>query len=221
MSTWSFAHAIVLLVGLATSLVSANPWWYVAAGSVSFCYAIATRYGQWTPRGGFGQGNSITASRLVGVIALGLFYPTMDWLFVAGCIIILFMDALDGFAARTFDEESEFGEFFDKELDAFFLLLLCILAYLHRSVGFWILFPGLLRPLFVIIMTSFFQQVEKEYRSGFARVVYIVMMAAMLAIFILPARFHIPLAAGATIALSISFAHYFSWLWSHIKELPN
>lgn len=220
MSSWSFGHAILLLAGVAASLVTSEAWWYVATGSISFCYAIATRVSQWTPAGDFGQGNSITASRLVGIIALGVFYPTNHLLFVAGCIVILLMDALDGFAARTFGEASEFGEFFDKETDAFFLLLLCLLACLHLSLGYWLLLPGLLRPIFVIVMTVFFKQIEKEYRSRFARVIYIIMVSALLAIFILPASIHIPFAASATIALCLSFAHYFHWLWTQRTGSP-
>ena len=220
MSQWSLGNAFVLLAGLTVSLVMNEAWWYIAAGAISFCYVISTRVALWTPAGDFGQGNSITASRLIGIIALGVYYPTNNLLFVAGCIIILIMDALDGLAARTYNEASEFGEFFDKETDAFFLLLLCLLACLHLSIGYWLLLPGLLRPLFVIVMALFFEHVEKEYRSRFARVIYVVMISALLALFILPASIHIPFAASATVALCLSFAHYFHWLWAQRKGSP-
>ena len=109
---------------------------------------------------------------------------------------------------------TEFGEYFDKETDAFFLLTLCVLAYWQGKLGAWILIPGLLRYIFVIVMAAAQPEEGKEYRSQWARIIFVVMIGSLLSAFVTPIWLYTPAITIATTALILSFAHYFKWIWT-------
>ncbi|MFK7848647.1 MAG: CDP-alcohol phosphatidyltransferase family protein [Rhodothermales bacterium] len=188
----------------------------VFAGLASFGFFILKGKALWTPHGGFGSANPITLARLLLTCSL-LFVgtgPYSGWIVFVVALIVLITDGFDGWMARRKSEASEFGEYFDKEADAFFLLILCFLAFFQGRVGPWIVIPGLLRYAFVVVMVLMKPELDKEYRSRWARVIYVTMIIALLAVFITPAWFFSPLLAVGTTGLFLSFAHYFRWMFS-------
>ena len=56
-------------------------------------------------------------------------------------------DFFDGFLSRK-DGGTSFGARWDLEIDAFFILLLSVSAYLYGGVGGWVVIAGLLRYVF-------------------------------------------------------------------------
>ena len=119
---------------------------------------------------------------------------------------LLAADGLDGWLARRNHQDSEFGEYFDKETDAFFLLLLCILAVVYERLGPWILIIGLLRYVFVITVHALRPLVRKEQKTGRARIIYMLTMVSLLAVFLPYSKFCKPLAAALAAGLTLSFA---------------
>lgn len=198
-------------------------WPLFAAGVVSFGAFIALGRPFSISKLDFGLANTITLSRLLLTLALffvGLASGSGIAIFVIA-LLVLIADGFDGWAARKRNESSEFGEYFDKETDAFFMLVLCLLAYFQQKAGAWIILPGLLRYLFVVVLVWLKPEIKKEYRSRWARVIYVTMVIALLGVFITPAWFYNPLLAAGTTGIFLSFAHYFRWLFSASnKDLP-
>ncbi len=189
-------------------------WPLALTGFLSFAILIAGQRKRWTPTGAWGMANNVTLARF-GLIMSIFMIEAIPWghiyVLVAG-ITVLVADGWDGWLARKRNEASEFGEYFDKESDAFFVLALCLLAYTQALAGAWILIPGLLRYLFVLTMSFLKPSLGKEYRSRWARIIYVCMVSALMGMFILPDYLYSPLIIIATIALLLSFAHYFKWL---------
>ena len=162
--------------------------------------------------------NLVTLSRLaLTLLLLGTATVSGNDLFTDIFIVlislyVLIADGIDGWLARKRNEETEFGEYLDKEIDAFFLLALCITAYWQDKVGLWIILPGLLRYLFVVVLKFAAPPASKEYRSRSARVIYVVMVCTLISVFVLPSWIYGPALIFSTIALIWSFARYFRWL---------
>jgi phosphatidylglycerophosphate synthase len=155
------------------------------AGALCFAALIAAARGRWTPPGRFGAANGVTAARLLGVLALAVL-PLSDPAVAVVGLLALLADGLDGRLARRRGLTSEFGAYFDKETDAFFLFTLCVLAVTHNLLGGWVLLLGLLRYVFVLVLYALQPGVEKEYRSAMARYVFVGVMLALFSVFLAP-----------------------------------
>lgn len=104
----------------------------------------------------FGPADRVTLSRAVLVLFLAsvTFQPGwlqhMAWPYALLCLAALLMDGLDGYVARRTGTASAFGARFDMELDAFFILMLCLAVMLLGKAGPWVLLIGLMRYGFVM-----------------------------------------------------------------------
>ena len=213
---WSFFYSIACLGGTALSLITQSRGPLVVAGMGAFG-SLLYMYGagDFTNRL-FKGANLLTLSRLLLTLSLfaTAFLPDPGWLILGISLIILIADGFDGWLARKRNEASEFGEYFDKETDAFFLLTLCLIAYWQDRVGLWIMLPGVLRYIFVIALKFIKPDTGKEYRSKWARIIYVVMISSLLGVFVLPSSIYGPAITISTAAIVLSFAHYFRWLLS-------
>lgn len=206
LKTWTESHALAIGLSLAGVLLGLPIGLFVAVASLTFCVLMLRFRMSWTPMGPFGAANTITALRLLGVF--GLFWiPAAKPAWVGSFAILLFAaDALDGRVARKWALCSEFGEFFDKEVDAFFLLSLCLLLYSSGRFGIWILIPGILRYGFVAVLRFARPLENKEARSKLGLWSYFFMMLALITAFLLPNWISNPLTFLATLTLCVSFA---------------
>ncbi|RJP78823.1 MAG: CDP-alcohol phosphatidyltransferase [Candidatus Zixiibacteriota bacterium] len=212
---WSAVHATLLLAAAGLGLGLGRPWLIVPAAGLSFAALILAGRGRWTPRGTFGRANSVTALRLTGILALGLAAPLLPGTAVAAAgLILTALDLLDGWLARLRGEAGEFGAFFDKEADAFFVLLLCAALYAQERLGAWILVPGLLRYLFTLALHLLPARSGQERRSRRGRWVFALLVAALLICFLPCPAVYRPLAVTATVTLMTSFAADLRWAFS-------
>ena len=210
---WAFVNALAVAGTLALTLYVETPAPLLLAGGGALGWLVFRFRGLWTPDGGFGLANSVTAARCLGTLLLPSVFAAFGG--VAAIVLVLALlaaDGIDGRLARTRDEASAFGEFFDKETDAFMLLLICVLLYLSGRLGAWILLPGGLRYLFVIVTYVGRPQVVKEQRLRFGGFVYVLTVCGLLAAFLPWPALYVPLTLGATLLLSLSFARSF-WLF--------
>jgi phosphatidylglycerophosphate synthase len=206
LSRWSFGHAVLMLWGTAISWAAQTPWVLSFFGAGSFLLIIFVARSRWTATGEFGAANTITAFRLAGVLCFPLIFATFDRILVTAIgFVLLALDGLDGWLARRRNQSSEFGEYFDKETDAFFLLILCMLAVLTQRLWAWILILGLLRYLFVIIIHLFRPHLPRERRTSRARTIYGLVMVAILGSFLPYPTLYKPLAVMASMGLGLSF----------------
>jgi phosphatidylglycerophosphate synthase len=131
----------------------------------------------------------------------------MNPLAVAGFAVTVFaLDGVDGWLARRLGLASEFGEYLDKETDAFFMLVLCVLVYAGGRFGAWILVPGLLRYGFVVFLMLAKPPAVKERRSARGAWMSFGMISALLVAFTPFPTFYQPYALLMTLVLLYSFA---------------
>ena len=204
---WSeFNAAVLIAVTLATA--SGLPIWLLSCcGFVSFSLLLYRCRRRWTPVGRFGLANAVSLLRLSGAIVLPWLAPAQ--VACAG-LILLAMDGVDGWIARRCGLSGEFGEYFDKEGDAFFMLMLCVLLYrLPHGLGPWILLPGLLRYLFVLFIKVARPPQLKEQRTAMAGWISVFMMLTLLCSFAAypgDLDYCRPVAGLMTLMLAYSFA---------------
>ena len=208
-------HAVLLLAGASGSFALQSMGPVVAVGVLSFVAFIVAFRSEWTPSGRFGAANAVTALRLVGVLTLALWpwSPGDAHLALAGLAGVLFLlDGFDGWLARRTGEASAFGAFFDKEVDAFALLVLCLLAMFLQGMAALVVLAGVLRYLFALCLHLGNPPDATEPRTPAARYLYGFMMVAILLPFLpLPDWTHgiVWMAVGGLVA---SFLPYFVWV---------
>jgi phosphatidylglycerophosphate synthase len=114
----------------------------------------------WPRHRDFGWANRVTLARGVLVLALVCLAPFLGhlpsgagnylWLYVSLSVIALLLDGVDGWTARATGTRTEFGARFDMELDALFILGLCVAILALERAGVWVLALGLMRYGFVL-----------------------------------------------------------------------
>lgn len=139
---------------------------------------------------GLGPADRITLLRAAGVAALaGLPFQVelgsnALWTVVAVAGLLLLLDGVDGAVARRTGTASAFGARFDMELDAFFILVLCLLLWQSGPLGAWVLLIGLLRYLFVgagLLLPALREPLRDSLRRKIACVVQILALLLSLA----------------------------------------
>jgi phosphatidylglycerophosphate synthase len=207
LARWSEAHAIAMLAAAALVLGGASLWLMMAAALLSFAALVWRCREAWQRAGRFGAANMLTSTRIVATLGLPALAAATAPLAVGACALAVFaLDGVDGWLARRQGLDSEFGEYLDKEADAFLLLVLCVLLYAGGRLGAWIIVPGLLRYAFVVFLLLARPPVLKERRSILGRWIYFGMIAALIAAFTPFPAFYEPYAALMSIALTYSFA---------------
>lgn len=206
---WSLANATAMLLATAGLLWLQTLGPLLFVGIVMLGLLVSTHRERWTPSGTFGSANGVTAVRVALLAGLPPAATVGPWALIGLSLLIFGLDGIDGWLARRRGLSSEFGAFFDKETDALFLLLLCGLATLQGPLPTWILGAGLLRYGFVVAIFLLPTRQKTESRSTAARYVYGLMVTALLASFLLVPSRAVPLAAGATGMLLLSFGHSF------------
>jgi len=115
----------------------------------------------WRWRADFGWANRATLLRSVLVLALVGWAPFLGdhsssatstelWSYAVISLIALLLDGVDGKIARATGSHSAFGARFDMELDALFILGLCVATLALEKAGSWVLALGLMRYLFIL-----------------------------------------------------------------------
>lgn len=206
-------HALLLVAASALAFAFGSLAPLFTAALLSFLWLGRLTAGAWTPSGRPGLANLITLFRL-GLTIVIVYAIGFVGLIGAGLLALLFLvlDGFDGMVARRRGEAGPFGETFDKETDAFFVLILCFFLFQLDRLPGWILAVGLLRYLFVLWMWWIDASADSERRSRFARISYVIAVSSLLVAFLpVPALFG-PLAILATGLLLVSFARSAWWI---------
>ncbi len=204
---WAEWHALVTVAGLTMGLTLSVEGGLFVCASLSFIFFVFHSRGQWTSKQRFGWANTITSVRIMGILYL-LFETTLRSQTIFALAVILFaLDAADGWLARRYGLVSEFGEYFDKEADALFMLVLCLLLYRNQGVGLWVLFPGTLRYLFVVFMRFAKPVKQKESRNQWGCWIFFLMMSSLILCFTPYIDLFLPVLIVMTVVLVGSFAH--------------
>ena len=158
-------------------------------------------FGQWG-----GVANGLTALR--GLLLLGLVVGSDSlprYAFLVLGILVLVVDGLDGYYARKYDTVSTFGDVFDKEVDALFVLTFGVLIVDKQLAGSWILLPGLLRYGYVVGLSLLARRPSPTGKSFRRQFVGMWLMGTLLAPFVLPSVVYQPALIFAASIVSLSF----------------
>jgi phosphatidylglycerophosphate synthase len=190
-------------------------------GVVSLLVLVFNHRGRWTPAGSFGPANAVTAIRLsmIGCLcAMGLrgVGPASALL----VLVIFALDGLDGWLAKRGGHAAAFGASFDMECDALLVLVCCLVLYLNRRLGAFILLPGFLRYLYAIAIACFPRGALEAPASRAGRYVFSVFAVSMIVSLWPIDGLYRPLALVATLLLVLSFARGFLWSLRHSPPAP-
>lgn len=129
---------------------------YPVAGGVYLVLVVAMMCAWPSGRRYLGWANRVTLVRAVLIALLTAMLPLPDFinehhlLVFAMALTALALDGVDGWVARRTHTESRFGARLDMELDAFFILMLCLMLVIQGKAGVWIMAIGAMRYLFMI-----------------------------------------------------------------------
>lgn len=207
LAAWSQRHAILMGLAIGGLWFQAPPEFLAAMAAASFLGFIQQFRREWTAAEIFGTANVVTLIRLIGSFFLLLFPIENGWLLASTAVVILWADGLDGWLARRRGLTSPFGDWFDKEVDAFFFLVLCVLLYKREQLGIWVLFPGMLRYLFVLFVKLAGPPRGVAEGNWFTRSVSVIAIIAFI-LCLLPLELYCAeIAVTATAALCASFLY--------------
>lgn len=152
----------LFVLALALQLAFSLPAGFLALSAVLYAVqgALILRY--WPGRKPFGWANRATLARSVIVLALIAWAPYLGgqptpalWTYALLSLGALILDGVDGKVARATGSHSEFGARFDMELDALFILGLCLAVLALDKAGTWVLALGLMRYAFIAASLGF------------------------------------------------------------------
>jgi phosphatidylglycerophosphate synthase len=171
------------------------------------------------PHDSFGAANHTTVARgvLVAFLAGLLVEPAdvrVQLIALAAATLAAALDALDGWLARHTRMTSAFGARFDMETDALFILVLSLWAWHLDKAGAWVIAGGLLRYAFLLggeWLPALRRPLPPSWRRR--RIAGVQMIALLVVICpYVPPPVSAPIAAGALLALTFSFASDTRWL---------
>ena len=220
----ALACGLVLLVILEVFLWRFSPILVGHLRSASLVYALISlwvwiQYPKHASGQPFGLANYITLGRaaLVSVFAGFIGFPQTvtdsSVLIVFIGILALVLDGVDGWIARRTGTAGPFGARFDMELDGFFILILCFLVIEAGRMGWWVLWAGLLRYIYVVaglLIARLRQPLEpRKWRQAVA----VIQTAALLACLppLLGKSIEIAVLLIAVGLLTLSFATDMIW----------
>ena len=127
-------------------------------------------------------------------------------LFIAFVVLLLCLDGVDGYAARTRGEVSAFGAALDLETDALTVMVLALMVHHEGAAGGWVLVAGLWRYVFASAVAKV-PALGDAPPSPVYRWIFCLLMLALAGAFLpwpTPARIS---AAAGTVMVSLSFLH--------------
>ncbi|WP_170140473.1 CDP-alcohol phosphatidyltransferase family protein [Kushneria indalinina] len=128
---------------------------YPGAGGAYLVLVGVMIYGWPAGQQRLGWANRVTLGRavlialLTAMLPLPAFINEHHLLVFAMALMALALDGVDGLVARRTHTESRFGARLDMELDAFFILMLCLMLVIQAKAGMWIMAIGAMRYLLI------------------------------------------------------------------------
>jgi len=181
---WNSGHALGMISASLFALYIQSLLYLIVVALVSFSSFIwQNRATLKSLRPYAGYANWVTSTRLLLLVTLFI-VEVPFFLFVSGLVLVVCLDGVDGWMARKFNHSTLFGQYFDMELDALFVLLMCCWYYLFEEVGFWILVPGLLRYFYKLGIDLFpkneFKERKKTYASTIAGIFFVSLLFGLI-----------------------------------------
>jgi phosphatidylglycerophosphate synthase len=210
---FSQVHAVALLLACPLVALARQPWPLVFAAVLTFGAVLVSYRSRYTPSGSFGAANVLTGLRLGAVLALAMAGRDVSSREVALVVAtVMVLDGVDGVVARRSGTASEFGAHFDVEVDALLVLVLGAVLWQRGRLGPWILWPGLLRYVYVLVLAVTPARGQAP-RSLLGRLGFGAIVAGLLGAFLDSGDAGTLAAVGGTVLVTLSFVRsfYFSY----------
>lgn len=214
---WTSLHSVLMLAACSISIFVSSPLPISALAVLSFCYL-------WWSQAGFlnqylrfaGGANRITAIRLALVaFAIVMTDQLSTMVFFLLMLVAVVLDVCDGWWARKYNQQSQFGSVFDMEADAFFVL--CMGAYFYFTLGYelWVFIPGLLRYAYRLVhdlvAPPHYIEKKKRYAATLAGMNFVLLLIAIM----LPEPFKFWIVWISLISVVFSFSRSFWELYAY------
>ena len=186
---WSKINAIVQFCALSIAFSLHQYWPILVSIPFSFSVLFYSNKEVWIEKGfPGGAANWVTLIRLilccVLLISASFNFP---WLLVGLGLTIAILDGVDGYLARKEKKTDQFGNYFDMETDAVFVMCLSFSIWYMGIAGPWILLAGYWRYIFAISLYWINIKKKPEPRIWLARAIAVYTMIALTVAFVLPA----------------------------------
>lgn len=185
LNLWSVGQSFLTAAALSVAVITHTLRPLLLSGAVSFASFFIIGFKHIKRKNLFTLANLMTALRLGLVFFLGiLFVQVSNWFVFGAGLILMLLDCVDGWLARRTEKATLWGEFFDKETDAFFLLLICLAAVQKNLAGLEILVVGALRYVFILSLFVFKQKPIKEEKSLRAQFIFTFVLMVVLSLYL-------------------------------------
>jgi phosphatidylglycerophosphate synthase len=209
-----------MLMGTAATVATGATEWLALAAATSFVALWRYRAPSRSPLpGGVGWADALTGARLIVLTVVAAALPaTVEWVLTAFVFNVV-ADALDGHVARKLRGATPFGAVFDREVDAFFVLV----AYLHLHsdgwLGAWMLLAGILPYLYRLLAAVAPARIAAARKERIAAPLAGLNFLMLLAAVAMPAYSASILVVSVTV-VCVSFSLSFWSLYRHAYPLP-
>ena len=204
---WILIHAVLLIFASLITVSTGNILYLVVISFFSFLWLIYLGKKEWIhyqPVGGYA--NYTTFLRLVILVTTLCLEADLSnivlFLFLGLAIIL---DGMDGWLARRFDQVSEWGGLFDKEVDSFLVASFAILLHTRFQFPMAILFIGLLHYWYELLLYGLAWQDLKTPPNPVGKYVAATLFISLLLAVILPFNCSIWLVSAASFFTLFSF----------------
>jgi phosphatidylglycerophosphate synthase len=214
--SFSSLLAVTALMAILLSMRPELRWdfvaWTVLASTLIFAISLCALPDHPFER--LGHANLVTAFRacLVSLLGAGIFcYDDLAsdrvvlFALVALVLFTLALDGVDGYLARRYRQESEFGARFDMEIDALMILILSGAAALLDKAGWWVVLIGLMRYVF-LAGGWLYPRLEGELFPSFRRKLICVFQITALCLLLVP--FVVPPVSTGIAILALALLTY-------------
>lgn len=227
LTRWTNYHCLISFLALAISLSLNATVVFLFASLLSMMLLVTLNLPLFLTKLGDNSAQSsianwVTLSRFL-IIFLGLIYHASlsTWLFFGLVASVVILDVIDGFLARKYQAESEFGRVFDMESDAFFVTCIGFYYYKTTDIGAILLLPGALRYIYILVVWFGPQlniiEKKRKYAAMLAGVNFLCLVVGVVSVgvaqyFILGLSILV-----VTCSFSISFYEYYQ----HVRDAKH
>ncbi len=160
------------------------------------------------PLGGYA--NWITGFRLILIVIGSFLFSVVSNHVILGIMsLVVLLDRADGYLARKYGQTSFIGHNLDVEVDSFFVLLMCYYYFHFEGVGWWIIIPGVLRYLYIVMTSAVekpnYRAKKRKYSTIIAGIFFIVLLVGLIS----PIKFKAPILFIGAVLIVASFARSF------------
>lgn len=218
---WGQAHALSMVTGLGLALWAGFPALFALVACISFAIVIVQFRADWTPAGPFGVANAITGVRLLLTTVILLGHQALTGYWLAGvALVVLLLDAADGWWARGHGTASEFGAVFDIEVDTVLVVALTVALFTRGQAGAWILLPPVLRYVYLLAPAFVPPARTAATRTRVGRFAYVFMIATLVVGLCVPTAWSTPLTLLGTILVTLSVLGSFWQSYAPARARP-